>query len=167
MVAAKLVKNTLINPTCDNNFLCIKSQHFTYKCSFHNWDWWRNERFAIVLQIISCGQETENRAFNVCALETKKLVVEKYPWFYLSDSTHKICICETQIISSAMLWLDSYLRKLGIRIWRDFRNITQEGPLVTTQEQIYWLSYRLHSGMDEVCGSASTNGEAWGVCTSQ
>ena len=61
------------------------------------------KRFAVVLQVISSDRDIKADSFNQYALETAKLFIQKYPWFYLPASVHKVLIHGSQIIKSALL----------------------------------------------------------------
>jgi hypothetical protein len=55
--------------------------------------------FAVVRQVISSGSEVHRESFNVYALESAELFVEKYSWFYLLASVHKIIIHELKLFA--------------------------------------------------------------------
>jgi hypothetical protein len=102
---AKLVKNALISPTCATKFLTTYKKFSispTDAASITGIDKEVIKGFAVVLQVIPCGQEMHNKAFNVYALVIAKLFVQKYPWSYLLASVQKILIHRTQIINTAM-----------------------------------------------------------------
>lgn len=61
------------------------------------------KRFGIVLRTLSCGYTIDVDAFNQYALQTAKLYVEKYPWYYMPASVHKILIHGAIIIKEALL----------------------------------------------------------------
>lgn len=61
------------------------------------------KRFGVVLQTLSCGYEINNELFDAYALQTARLFVEKYPWFYMPASVHKILIHGSAIVNSALL----------------------------------------------------------------
>lgn len=60
-------------------------------------------RFHIILQTISCGYEVDCEKFNIYALNTAKLFVTNYPWFYMPTSVHKVLIHGAEIIKYAIL----------------------------------------------------------------
>lgn len=60
-------------------------------------------RFATVLQALSCGYDVSEEDFGNYALETAKLFVDLYPWYYMPTSVHKILLHGSSIISAALL----------------------------------------------------------------
>lgn len=50
------------------------------------------KRFAVVLEAISCGYKLNTDAFRTYGLATARHFVEKYPWYYMPASVHKILI---------------------------------------------------------------------------
>lgn len=57
------------------------------------------KRFHIILQALSSGLEIDPRKFGNYALETAKLYVEKYSWYCMPSSVHKILIHGESIIN--------------------------------------------------------------------
>lgn len=60
-------------------------------------------RFGVILRTLSCGYGIDVRAFEEYALETAKLYVAKYPWYYMPTSVHKILLHGAIIIKEAIL----------------------------------------------------------------
>lgn len=60
-------------------------------------------RFGVVLSTISCGYAINVDAFREYALYTAKLFVEKYPWYFMPATVHKILIHGAIIIKEAIL----------------------------------------------------------------
>lgn len=48
------------------------------------------KRLYVVLQTLYCGKEIDVESFRKYSFETAKLFVEKYPWYYMPASVHKI-----------------------------------------------------------------------------
>lgn len=61
------------------------------------------KRFGIILQAISCGHKLNTEVFRKYALETAKLFVEKYPWYYMPTSIHKILIHGADVMDSLIM----------------------------------------------------------------
>lgn len=60
-------------------------------------------RFHSILQAISSGRTIDTPRFRDYALETAKLFIELYSWYYMPTSIHKLLIHGPQIIASALL----------------------------------------------------------------
>lgn len=56
------------------------------------------KRFYILLQVMSCGKAVNPKKTGEYALETAKLYVAKYPWYYMPASLHKVLIYGEAII---------------------------------------------------------------------
>lgn len=61
------------------------------------------KRCCVVLRTLSTGYAVNPEAFKKYALETAKLYVEKYPWYYMPSSVHKILLHGSIIIEEAIL----------------------------------------------------------------
>lgn len=61
------------------------------------------KRFGVILQVISTGYKINLQLFDNYAVETAKLFVLHYPWFYLPTSVHKILLHGSFIIENALL----------------------------------------------------------------
>lgn len=57
------------------------------------------ERFYVILQALSSGLPIDPKQFGDYALETAKLYVKKYNWYYMPSSVHKILIHGESIIN--------------------------------------------------------------------
>lgn len=57
------------------------------------------KNFAIILQAISCGEMIDAKKFGHFAIETAKLFVQNYGWYYMSPSVHKLLVHGEAIIS--------------------------------------------------------------------
>lgn len=57
------------------------------------------KRFAVILQAISCGEMIDAKRFGQYAMETAKMFVQDYGWYYMSSSVHKLLIHGEAIIS--------------------------------------------------------------------
>jgi hypothetical protein len=61
------------------------------------------KRFRVILRTLSCRYVIDVEAFKEYALQTARLYVDTYPWYYMPASVHKILIHGTIIITEAML----------------------------------------------------------------
>lgn len=61
------------------------------------------DRFRIILQIITCGQKINSDKFRHFCLDTAKLYVKKYSWYYMPCTVHKVLIHGGSIIDAAVL----------------------------------------------------------------
>jgi hypothetical protein len=61
------------------------------------------KRFGVILRTLSCGYAIDVEAFKEYALQTARLYVDTYPWYYMPASVHKILIHGAIIITEAML----------------------------------------------------------------
>lgn len=59
-------------------------------------------RFHVILQT-SSGYEINVDKFQDFAIKTARIFVQKYPWYYMPTTIHKLLIHGPQIISSALL----------------------------------------------------------------
>ena len=61
------------------------------------------DRFRIILQIITCGQKIDSEKFGKFGKDTADIFVEKYPWYYMPVTVHKVLIHGKVIMDSAVL----------------------------------------------------------------
>lgn len=61
------------------------------------------KRFSVVLSTLSCGYEVNCEAYHEFAVQTARLFVATYPWYYMPASVHKILLHGSAIIRSALL----------------------------------------------------------------
>ncbi|XP_060859339.1 uncharacterized protein LOC132936600 [Metopolophium dirhodum] len=61
------------------------------------------QRFANILYAISSHHEINSKTFKLYTLETAKLYVSLYPWYYMPSSVHKILIHGADIVHYALL----------------------------------------------------------------
>lgn len=61
------------------------------------------KRFYVILQVICSGYDINVNNFEEYALETAKLFVSEYPWYYMPTTVHKILMHGPLIIGSAIL----------------------------------------------------------------
>ena len=61
------------------------------------------KRFAIILRTICSGYEIDLEKFETYTLDTAKLYIQLYNWYYMPASVHKLLIHSRQIVESALL----------------------------------------------------------------
>lgn len=57
------------------------------------------QKFRTILEVICCGKKVDAEKFGRFAMDTAKLYVELYPWYYMPSSVHKILIHGAKIIN--------------------------------------------------------------------
>jgi len=67
------------------------------------------KRFKNILTAISSGHDINAEAFDLYAIDTAKLFVDLYPWYYMPASVHKILIHSADVIHFAILPIGKYL----------------------------------------------------------
>lgn len=60
-------------------------------------------RCATLLQAMSSGYKIDADKFKIFALDTAKALVEKYPWYYLPPSVHKILVHGSEVIKNSIV----------------------------------------------------------------
>lgn len=61
--------------------------------------------------VISCGQEVDPEKFKNYGLETAKIYVQKYPWYFMPPSLHVILIHGYRIIEELILPIGMFSEK--------------------------------------------------------
>jgi hypothetical protein len=61
------------------------------------------QRFGNILSVLASGHEINTDAFKDYGVETAKLYVSLYPWYYLPASVHKILLHGAEVIKHALL----------------------------------------------------------------
>lgn len=61
------------------------------------------EKFAVILKTIACSFAIDTQAFGMYTLETAKLYVQLYSWYYMPASVHKILLHGADIVQKAIL----------------------------------------------------------------
>lgn len=60
-------------------------------------------RFATILQTINCGEEINSEKFGSYAYKTAKIFIEKYSWYFMPITVHKVLLHGKEIIKHAAL----------------------------------------------------------------
>lgn len=61
------------------------------------------KRFSVILRTLSCGYQVNSEAFESYSLDTAKLFVKEYSWYYMPQSIHKVLLHGGQIIKSSLV----------------------------------------------------------------
>jgi len=61
---------------------------------------------ALIAETIACREKIDSCKFEIYALETAKIYVNLYPWYYMPSSVHKILMHGEKVIKSALLPID-------------------------------------------------------------
>lgn len=60
-------------------------------------------KFYIILQVLSCGFEIDVKKYEEYCLESARLFVLLYPWYYMPTTVHKVLIHSPKIIERSLL----------------------------------------------------------------
>jgi hypothetical protein len=96
--------------------------------------------FGVILRTLSCGYAIDVEAFKEYALQTARLNVDTYPWYYMPASVHKILIHGAIIITEAMLPIGQLSeeaqesRNKGLKQFREFH--ARKMSRVSTNEDL-------------------------------
>lgn len=60
-------------------------------------------RCATILRVLSSGYSINIESFEEYCLETARFLINKYPWYYLPVSVHKILIHSPRVLSQMMI----------------------------------------------------------------
>lgn len=84
------------------------------------------KRFSIILTVISCGYEINNKEFEIYAKETREFNVKLYNWYRMPPSISTILIHSSIIIKDALVLigqLSEEAQEANIKIIFDLENI--------------------------------------------
>ncbi|XP_017465416.1 PREDICTED: uncharacterized protein LOC108358524 [Rhagoletis zephyria] len=60
-------------------------------------------RFKIILSTITCSQAIDAEKFQIYCIDTAKLCIDLYGWYYMPITVHKVLIHGSKIVSEAIL----------------------------------------------------------------
>lgn len=81
-------------------------------------------RFSNILQVLTSGHKINCEKFEKYANETAKIYVNKYPWYYMPTSVHKVLMHGSAVIRSFLLpigQLSEEALEAGNRVFRNTR----------------------------------------------
>lgn len=73
-------------------------------------------RFNNILSVMASGRNINIKNFQNYGIETAKLFLALYPWFYMPASVHKILIHGAEVIRHALLPIGIYFSKTHAHI---------------------------------------------------
>ncbi|XP_025419316.1 uncharacterized protein LOC112689694 [Sipha flava] len=82
-------------------------------------------RCATILKAMSSGYEINKKIFSEYAIETAKLLVKEYPWYYMPASVHKILLHGSSVISAALLPIGQMSEEAQEARNKDLKNIRE------------------------------------------
>lgn len=80
------------------------------------------DRFRIILQIITCGQKVDSVKFQKFAWDTAEIFVQKYKWYFMPLTVHKVLIHGKDIIDAAVLPIGMLSEEAEEARNKDYRN---------------------------------------------
>lgn len=66
------------------------------------------KRFGTILTVMASGYEINTDAFETYGIQTAKLFVELYPWYYMPTSVHIILLHGADVIRHAILPIGNF-----------------------------------------------------------
>lgn len=81
---------------------------------------------AIILQAIASGQEINVEKFDRFAKKVAELLIQKYPWYYMSISVHKILIHGSEIIKHCLVPIGQLSEEVIEARHKEFRQYRKE-----------------------------------------
>ena len=78
-------------------------------------------RFSILCRTICSTREVDANKFDEYAKETAKLYIEKYPWYYMSASVHKMLCHGKDLIENALLPIGQFSEEAQEARFKEFR----------------------------------------------
>lgn len=79
-------------------------------------------RFGVILKTISSGYNINITEFNTYCLDTANIYVQKYNWYYMPQSVHKLLIHGGDIISEALLPIGMLSEEVQEARNKDYKN---------------------------------------------
>jgi hypothetical protein len=102
-------------------------------------------RLSVILQTIVSGCSVDPDKFGVYALDTAKLFVDEYRWYYMPASVHKILVHGASIIRSALLPIGELSEEAQEARNKDYKNFrlshTRKMSRAKTNEDLFRLLF--------------------------
>ena len=102
------------------------------------------QRFAVILSVLASSLPIDTAKLDQYALETARLFVNLYPWYYMTATVHKILIHGADVIASLELPIGAYseeaqeARNKHNRQYR-LRHSRKTSRLQTITDQFHYL----------------------------
>lgn len=114
-------------------------------------------RFAVILRTMSCGFAINVEAFRAYTMDTARLYIKLYSWYYMPASVHKILLHGADIIQYAALPIGILSEEALESRNKDFRNIRENHTRKFSREKtMYDLFHYLLLSSDPLVSSLST-----------
>lgn len=115
-------------------------------------------KFAILLQAIVSNRQCDPQKFDCFAKNLAKLVIDKYGWYYMSSTVHKILFHSAQIIKHAILPIGQLSEEALEARHKEFRKIrSQHTRKINRKATNEDLLYNLLISSDSVISSLRCN----------
>lgn len=86
-------------------------------------------KFSVILRVLASGYEVNTDAFRSYALETAEIFVDRYPWYNMPSSVHRILIHGADIISHVALPIGMMSEEALKARNKEFRDLRQNHSL--------------------------------------
>lgn len=91
-------------------------------------------RFGIILRTMASGYKVNTDEFRIYCMQTAEIYVDRYPWFYMPSSVHKILIHGADIISNVSLPIGMMSEEALEARNKDLRNFRQHHTRKTSRK---------------------------------
>lgn len=100
-------------------------------------------RFATILTALTSCQELDEEKFNCFAHETAKIFIEKYNWYRMPPSVHKILFHGAQVVRTMLLPIGMFseeAQEASNKIYKKFReHHTRKSSRINTTRDLFQL----------------------------
>lgn len=115
------------------------------------------KRFGVILNTMACGFAINVNAFRTYGMDTAKLYIQLYSWYYMPSSVHKVLIHGADIIQYAALPIGMLSEEALESRNKDFRNIRESHTRKMSREKtMHDLFHYLLLSSDPLISSFST-----------
>lgn len=81
-------------------------------------------RLAVITSVLNSGLDIDAEKYDTYAMDTAKLWVELYPWYYMTPTIHKILVHGKQIIENSLLPIGMFSeepQETSVKVYRGNR----------------------------------------------
>ena len=82
-------------------------------------------KFFIILQVLSCGSSVDPSKFQSFSLETAKIFIREYGWYFMPSSVHKILIHGNDVLNATILPIGQMSEEAQESRNKDFKRFRQ------------------------------------------
>jgi len=96
---------------------------------------------------MSSSYEINEKSFGEYAIETAKLLVKEYSWYYMPASVHKILLHGSLVISAALLLIGQMSEEAQEARNKDLKNVREnysKNVLGLRQMKTCYMDYKYH-----------------------